>query len=60
MKSCVIPSVGDIFRVAVSGVDVGCNVCVGAGVDVDVDVTGIAVGTSVLVGILVAGGVMVL
>ena len=55
-KSCVIPSVGDIFLVIVSGVDVGCNV--GAGVDVDV--TGIAVGASVFVGILVAGGVMVL
>ena len=51
-----MPSVGDIFRVAVSGVNVGCNV--GAGVDVDV--TGIAVGASVFVGILVAGGVMVL
>ena len=58
MKSCVIPSVGDIFRVAVLGVDVGCDV--GAGVDVDVDVTGIAVGARVFVGILVAGGVMAL
>ena len=53
-----MPSVGDIFRVAVSGVDVGCTA--GAGVDVDVNVTGIVVGASVFVGILVAGGVMVL
>ena len=58
MKSCVIPSVGDIFIVIVSGVDVGC--AAGAGVDVDVNVTGIVVGASVFVGILVAGGVMVL
>jgi len=55
-KSCVIPSVGDIFIVIVSGVDVGCNI----GVDVDVTVTGIVVGASVFVGILVEGGVMAL
>ena len=57
-KSCVIPSVGDIFIVIVSGVGVGCTA--GAGVDVDVNVTGIVVGASVFVGILVAGGVMAL
>ena len=51
-----MPSVGDIFIVAVSGVDDGCT----AGAGVNVDVTGIAVGASVFVGILVAGGVMVL
>ena len=43
--------------VTVSGMDVGCTV---AGFDVDVDVTGIVVGASVFVGILVAGGVIVL
>ena len=53
-----MPSFGDIFIVTVSGVDVGC--AAGAGVDVDVDITGIAVGARVLVGRLVAGGVMVL
>ena len=53
-----MPSVGDIFRVAVSGVDVGCTA--GAGVDVDVNVTGIVVDASVFVGMPVAGGVVVL
>ena len=42
--------------VAVSGVDVGCT----AGACVDADVTGLVVGASVFVGILVAGGVIVL
>jgi len=53
-----MPSFGDIFRVTVSGVDVGCTV--GAGVDVDVTGIAVAVGASVFIGMFVAGGVMVL